>query len=341
LTAARARVSVIVAASLLMAILASFPSRADTAGAVKATRAKLASLQSELDRLAGSYADALTHLALTEAKADAARADIQRLRSRMLAIQARLATRARDAYESGGADTLELLLTSDSFSQFSDRVEFLGRVTQGDTDLLLQARVTGERLRRAQRDLEKLSREQAATAGSLRAQKSAIASAMTRTQAVLASLQKKLAAEQAAAAAGPPIRPGGILQACPVGQPRAFVDTFGAPRPGGRTHLGIDLMAPLGTPIYAAQPGRFVENSNSLGGITAVVFATNGDYTYYAHLSSYAGVGSGTTVGAGTMIGHVGNTGDAAGGPYHLHFEYHPGGGGAVDPYDLLRAACG
>ncbi len=341
MTARWGRASVVVVASLLMATLASFPSRADTAGDVKATRAKLASLQSELDRLAGRYADALTHLALTEAKADAARANIQRLRDRMVGIQARLATRARDAYESGGADTLELLLTSDSFSQFSDRVEFLGRVTQGDTDLLLQARVTGENLRRAQQDLEKLSREQAATAASLRSQKSAIASALSRTQAALASLQEKLAAEHAAAAAGPPIRPGAVLQACPVGQPRTFVDTFGAPRPGGRTHQGIDLMAPFGTPIYAAQPGRFVEDSNSLGGISALVFAANGDYTYHAHLSSYAGVGSGTTVGAGTMIGHVGNTGDAAGGPYHLHFEFHPGGGGAVDPYNLLRAACG
>src|SRR5207244_3952260 len=89
----------------------------------------LASLQSELDRLAGRYAGELTHLALTEAKADAARADIQRLRTRMLGIQARLATRARDAYESGGADSLELLLTSDSCSQFSDRG---GRGRTGD-----------------------------------------------------------------------------------------------------------------------------------------------------------------------------------------------------------------
>src|SRR6266487_5264867 len=101
------------------------------------------------------------------------------------------------------------------------------------------------------------------------------------------------------------------------------------------------MLAPLGTPIYAAQSGQFEQNSNSLGGTSALLYADNGDYTYYAHMSSYAGVANGAHVPAGTMIGHVGNTGDAAGGPYHLHFEYHPGGGGAVDPYQLLVSVCG
>ena len=101
------------------------------------------------------------------------------------------------------------------------------------------------------------------------------------------------------------------------------------------------MLAPLGTPIYAAQTGRFEENYNGLGGISALVYAGNGDYTYYAHMSSYAGVPNGAHVSAGTMIGHVGNTGDASGGPYHLHFEFHPGGGAAVNPYRLLKAVCG
>jgi peptidoglycan LD-endopeptidase LytH len=101
------------------------------------------------------------------------------------------------------------------------------------------------------------------------------------------------------------------------------------------------MLAPLGTPIYAAQPGRFEENYNDLGGMSALVYGDSGDYTYHAHMSSYAGVPNGSHVAAGTTIGLVGNSGDASGGPYHLHFEYHPGGGAAVDPYTLLKAVCG
>jgi len=170
----------------------------------------------------------------------------------------------------------------------------------------------------------------------LNRQRSEISSRLAQLQSLVASLGSQLAAQEAAAAR---IVGGGPLLACPVGQPRAYSDDFGAPRPGGRRHQGIDLMAPLGTPIYAAQAGRFEQNWNQLGGIGAMVFADNGDYTYYAHMSSYAGVPNGAHVPAGTMIGHVGDTGDAL--SYHLHFEYHPGGGAAVDPYRLLVAVCG
>jgi murein DD-endopeptidase MepM/ murein hydrolase activator NlpD len=43
-------------------------------------------------------------------------------------------------------------------------------------------------------------------------------------------------------------------------------------------------------------------------------------------------------VGAGTVIGYVGSTGDTN--VNHLHFEYHPGGGSAIDPYGMLLAVC-
>lgn len=331
--------------------VSALPSRADTASDLRATRAKLGSLQSGLDRLAASYAAAETEFAQTEARIEGVSGRVSRLQDRMRAIRASLQVRAREAYEGAGTNALELLLSSDSFSQFSDRVEFLGSVVQDDQDLMLDAQVTREELRRAQADLESLSARQSATVASLGQQKVDITLKLSEAQRLQIDLENELAQERAAAAraatssrtTSAPLsgRSGGPLQACPVGQPRTFVDTFGAPRPGGRTHQGIDMMAPYGTPVYAAQSGRFEQNYNSLGGTSALLYAGNGDYTYYAHMSSYAGVGDGATVSAGTMIGHVGNTGDASGGPMHLHFEYHPGGGGAVDPYNLLRAVCG
>ncbi|HMC37307.1 MAG TPA: peptidoglycan DD-metalloendopeptidase family protein [Actinomycetota bacterium] len=330
-----ARTLIAVVASLGFAVLP-VTSRADTSSDLSSAKARLASAQAQLNGLVAAYDAALSRLAGTQAAMEATQRRMSATEGRMALLRQALSAQARAAYESGGTDTIELLLTSDSFSQFSDRVEFLGRIVQGDSDLLAQAQVVGEELRRDQAHLDALSVQQRSVVQLLNRQRSEISSRLAQLQSLVASLGSQLAAQEAAAAR---IVGGGPLLACPVGQPRAYSDDFGAPRPGGRRHQGIDLMAPLGTPIYAAQAGRFEQNWNQLGGIGAMVFADNGDYTYYAHMSAYAGVPNGAHVPAGTMIGHVGDTGDAL--SYHLHFEYHPGGGAAVDPYRLLVAVCG
>ena len=100
---------------------------------------------------------------------------------------------------------------------------------------------------------------------------------------------------------------------CPVQGPVSFTDTFGAPRSGGRRHQGNDLFSPSGTPLVAVTDGSVFFQGDPLGGNAAYVQGNDGNTYYYAHLNDY--VGGARSVTAGELIGHVGNTGDAAGGP--------------------------
>ncbi len=123
--------------------------------------------------------------------------------------------------------------------------------------------------------------------------------------------------------------------ACPVAGPRAFANTWGAPRSGGRSHQGVDMISPGGTPLVAVESGSVNFSTNRLGGNAVWLSGQSGTRYYYAHLSAWAG--SSRAVARGEVIGYVGATGNA--GVEHLHFEVHPGGS-AVNPYPYVRAAC-
>jgi peptidoglycan LD-endopeptidase LytH len=131
----------------------------------------------------------------------------------------------------------------------------------------------------------------------------------------------------------------GELAYCPVdGGGLNFVDTWGAARSGGRSHKGTDMMAAAGTPTPAPVSGRVEYVNNGLGGMAYYLYGDNGHKYYGAHLSEY-GEGPGW-VAAGTVIGYVGSTGNASASAPHLHWEFHPNGGSAVNPYPLLDRAC-
>jgi murein DD-endopeptidase MepM/ murein hydrolase activator NlpD len=119
-----------------------------------------------------------------------------------------------------------------------------------------------------------------------------------------------------------------------------FSDDFGAPRADTGFHQGIDLLAPLGTPVVAVSDGTLLAVGwNRLGGHRLWLRDTDGNYFYYAHLSAYAPVArAGAKVHAGDVLGFVGNTGDAAGGPFHLHFEIHPAGRWAIPPFAYITS---
>ncbi|WP_336249294.1 peptidoglycan DD-metalloendopeptidase family protein [Stomatohabitans albus] len=131
------------------------------------------------------------------------------------------------------------------------------------------------------------------------------------------------------------------VMTCPVGHPVSFIDSWGFPRSGGRTHKGVDMMAAKGTPIYAVADGH-VERAywNRLGGLSINFVDSLGHKYYYAHMDAVY-VTDGQQMKVGDVMGAVGNTGNAQSTPPHLHFQFHPNHGGPVPPYELTRSLCG
>jgi murein DD-endopeptidase MepM/ murein hydrolase activator NlpD len=132
--------------------------------------------------------------------------------------------------------------------------------------------------------------------------------------------------------------PQSVFLFCPVDRPRHYMDDFGQPRyfGGFHRHQGIDIFAPPGTPIRAPFGGTATNSVSWAGGIQVYLHGKQG-FVFNAHLTRIGKMGK---VQAGTVIGYVGSTGDAQGGSTHDHFEWHPGGGAAVDSFKLLNTAC-
>jgi peptidoglycan hydrolase-like protein with peptidoglycan-binding domain len=164
---------------------------------------------------------------------------------------------------------------------------------------------------------------------------------------VTGKIDDATAAALALVAAAPPA-PAPVtnvtLQAFPMQGKCYYGDTFSYPRSGGRTHEGVDLLGAKGLNIYAVADGRITKTysseTGSLTGNGLRLTTADGTYFFYAHLDGFApGIGVGTPVKAGQIIGYNGATGNA--GTPHLHFEVHPRGGAAVNPYSMVKALDG
>lgn len=328
------------------AALTAAPVWADTEAELDAAKERLDSARAALTEVTREWQETEARLATARDAVAQARAEIDRLEDELAAIQKNLNDRVAAAFMSSGSRSIGAVLTSDSIQDAADRLQYTQSVVQGDADLATQVAVTTEDLRRQEARLQLAARQEARAAADLETQKDQIDERVQELNDVVAELEAELEAEQQRAlnlggngtggAGGDvpdvSITGTGAIQTCPVAGPTSFVDSFGDPRPGGRTHEGIDLIAAYGTPVVAVAPGT-TSTAGSIGGLGAVVQHANGDWTFYAHLSSYGAQGS---VSAGTVIGYVG----PGNGVNHLHFEYHPSGGAAVNPYAALVAVC-
>jgi murein DD-endopeptidase MepM/ murein hydrolase activator NlpD len=263
--------------------------------------------------------DAAARYSTIETRYDALGDQIAALEQKIQAGEARRAElraiaqrRAAVAYKNAGAD-LGVLLEAKNPSEGARSTALLDRANEADNRMSAELGVLNAQLT-AQRDQLTGSRKD--------------------RQGALDQLNGLDANFAYAPVAGPVQIINGM--ACPL--PGAgFTDDWGQPRGGGRTHQGNDLHAPSGVPELAIVSGNVTYGNGGGGGMGAYIAGDDGNRYVYFHLSEY--VGPPRHVSPGEVIGKVGATGDATG--PHLHFEIHPGGGPAVDPYPTLAKICG
>jgi murein DD-endopeptidase MepM/ murein hydrolase activator NlpD len=354
----------VLAATLLVSLLLAVPRAAQASDPLAAAQAKVTEAIKAADAAVGAYNDAQTVYYRLEEQVAQTGHTIDRLRGEQHGLAKLARLRALVAYK-GGPSGIDELVGDKDVMDAARRATLLDRVNaRGNEAIARLGEVTSDLHAREKSLRKEISRQERALSD-LKERERNTNRAVDDAQRAEQVLRDKLAAEkraaeftafvaQARAAARVKLaraassrgdgRAGQIIVrgtwVCPVQGAVSFRDDFGEPRSGGRRHKGNDMFAATGTALVAVTSGSVMFQGDPLGGLAAYVNGKDGNTYYYAHLHDY--VGGARSVKAGELIGHVGNSGNADGGPSHLHFEIRVGGpnGGAVDPYPTLAAHC-
>lgn len=336
-------------------------------------------IQAELDATTARIEELRDRKNATRDRMARIETEMDELQAEQGKLQEEVAERAAELYRSGGADMVEALFGAEDFVDLTSRAEILSRVSQSDSAVFLDLQRSNERLETLSDELTRRQAELDDTEESLSEATDQLQAQFGAVSDEYEDLKAQIAAEAAAAAAAaraaarerreqaepepdpvaepepdpepeppsnpptsgpapppPPVRTGGLT--CPVAGPVSFVDSWGAPR-DGHTHQGVDMMADYGTPVVAITSGNITYAAYSAGGGGNMIFLTGDNGNAYWYLHNQRNLVTSGHVSTGQQIATVGDTGNATGIP-HLHFEYHPGGGGPINPYPLVASIC-
>jgi peptidoglycan LD-endopeptidase LytH len=322
---------------LMLALLVTVPG-IGRALELDTARDEAARLRTELDEVTLRYEQALAGIELTNDELVGLKDREREFAALFDDIDARLAERARETYKHGSTGTFDLLLTGDDPAEALERAELISTVQQRDSAGLEEAEALRDALAQTRALVLDRRDRMAALEQDLEAARTELGERLGDAELVVESLEQMVARQRQISHG----QQQGVY-ACPLDPSVThFIDSWGFPRSGGRGHRGTDVMGPMGAPVYAFASGVVDRHTNSrLGGISLYLRGDDGATYFYTHLQGFAPRGAvGTRVQAGEHIAYNGNTGNARGGSPHIHFERHPGGGSAVNPYSWLAAAC-
>jgi peptidoglycan LD-endopeptidase LytH len=320
----------VIAAGLIMVALCigvAVPGVADDLATAKSRQKKL---QAQLDDATKELAQIESERSFAEQRLLAANSRLGFVRDDLARARRTLSSHMASLYKAGGTRPLSGILGS-SAEVVVSRVEFETILQEGQVEAVADAKIAYDGYEAAIRDVKAAMTDMR----KLEARSKATVAKLTSTFEKAKQSADKLAGFNATHLVN------GRFESCPVSKPYSFVDSWGAPRSGGRAHKGTDIMNPLGNKVHAIVDGVISRFSNSsLGGISLYLRGDDGNEYYYAHLMRYAST-VGQRVKAGELIAINGQTGNARFTAPHVHFEVHPGGGTPVNPYPYVKAACG
>lgn len=301
-----------------------------------------------VERLRMKQEDLLAEIGVTDLAINA-------IERRNEALAVRTEAIARDLYMNGGDGTLEAWFGSSDLGEVASRMEYVEAVAEMNDEHIERFGQAEAELHAKRSELEAQSLDLRGVEQDLATESAALQERFLDAQDEYEALKAKLEAEERRKAAalaarekaateaevdgadgGPPGRPGMV---CPVDGPHSFIDSWGFPRSGGRTHEGADIFAAMGAPAVAITDGEITyAGIGSLSGNWLILTGDDGHEYMYMHNQENL-ITSGR-VSAGEQIATVGDTGNAQGTPPHIHFEYHPNAGGPVNPFQLLDSIC-
>jgi murein DD-endopeptidase MepM/ murein hydrolase activator NlpD len=332
---------VLVVASASAATTSTTPAGAASGDPLTELRAERDRTSTEATAAAQRYSDALSEQARQEAEIARLEAEIPQLRARAAELKVQVRARAVDMYQQGSSMPISRMVDAGSVVQAARAIQLSGSAADHDRDQAAELTRTAAQLTKDEADLQVRKASQDALVMQLADEKAGLELALVAADTAVQHLEA-VGASQAefsgveGAAAGQ-VRTGASV--CPVAGTTVFVNDWGQPRSGGRTHQGTDLLAAWGTPLVAVVNGTIDFDLDDLGGVGIWLHGDDGVGYYYAHLSRHEGPAP-RRVTRGEVIGYVGDTGNAKGGPPHLHFGVRAPTGEMVNPFPTVRVLC-
>ena len=332
-------------------------------GEISELSGQISQLEGELAVLRTREAAVLNELESTRNRLRSARVRLAALRARYRRSLRVLERRLVAIYKSDEPDALTVILNADGFDDMIERYEYLGRIEDRDSTIIDRVRTlktdtaqTVEEIETAKAEIAAKKAELARTRAQLEAQEASLSArrrekadtlaavdqSIERLEGDIEGLEQKIQ-DQLRAAAREEAATGGLPAEIPAGPIKGGGGAWVWPVDGtvtspfgprwGRMHEGIDIAAPGGTQLRAADSGT-VAIAGPTGGYGNYTCVNHGGglTSCYAHQSSI-GVSVGESVSQGEVIGSVGCTGSCTGD--HVHFEARINGS-ATDPMGYL-----